>query len=328
MFDGGGEMAAKISRAGDFFDDANQKKDFADFFARAKMPQFPTISLRKISKKFGVLDAETKALKNINLEIQHGEFVAVMGPSGCGKTTLLNILGLIDRASDGEYFLNGRNVAKFSANRRANVRARKIGFIFQNFNLINSLNVIDNVVLPLQYSRGESFKNLEKASEILKKVGLENRDYYMPNQLSGGQMQRAAIARALINQPAIILADEPTGNLDSENSEIIMHELTKIHREGNTILLVTHNPDLLKFASRVLYMRDGEIARDVQLTKTEAYKIAQNFAEKSKTKRISRKKANEKSVQKKSAEKSENQTKNNPFKKSNQKKTSAKGAKK
>lgn len=306
MLNSGGFFAANFSHAQDFLNNANQNKNFANFFARSKMPQFPVISLRKITKDFGVLDTKTKALKNIEIEIQRGEFVAIMGPSGCGKTTLLNILGLMDRASDGEYFLNGRNVAKFSANRRAKIRANEIGFIFQNFNLIDSMNVIDNVVLPLQYSRGESFKNFEKASEILKKIGLENRDYYMPNQLSGGQTQRAAIARALINQPSIILADEPTGNLDSENSEIIMNEFKKIHKKGNTILLVTHNPDLLKFASRVLYMRDGEIARDVQLTKTEAYKITQNFAKKIKMKRISRKKSETKNTEK-STEKSDSE---------------------
>ena len=196
-----------------------------------------------------------------------------MGPSGCGKTTLLNILGLLDHPTVGRYLFNGRDVGKFSNNRKARIRNREIGFIFQNFNLVSSMTVIDNVVLPLSYGRGWNFRNLEKASKILKTIGLSDREYYYPNQLSGGQRQRVAIARALINNPSIILADEPTGNLDSKNSQIIMDELTKLHKGGNTILMVTHNPELLSYASRVIYMKDGQIDRDEDLVENSAFRV-------------------------------------------------------
>lgn len=233
----------------------------------------PIISLRRATKTFGIDDSATDALAGINLEIQQGEFVAIMGPSGCGKTTLLNILGLLDKPTIGRYLFRGRDVGKFSENKKARIRNREIGFVFQNFNLVSSMTVIDNVVLPLTYSRGWNYKNLEKASAILKTIGLSDREYYLPNQLSGGQKQRAAIARALINHPSIILADEPTGNLDSKNSQIIMNELAKLHKEGNTILMVTHNPELLSYASRVIHMKDGQIDRDVELTENTAFKV-------------------------------------------------------
>ena len=233
----------------------------------------PIISLRRATKTFGFGDSATDALAGINLEIQKGEFVAIMGPSGCGKTTLLNILGLLDHPTVGRYLFNGRDVGKFSNNRKARIRNREIGFIFQNFNLVSSMTVIDNVVLPLSYGRGWNFRNLEKASKILKTIGLSDREYYYPNQLSGGQRQRVAIARALINNPSIILADEPTGNLDSKNSQIIMDELTKLHKGGNTILMVTHNPELLSYASRVIYMKDGQIDRDEDLVENSAFRV-------------------------------------------------------
>ncbi|MDR0957404.1 MAG: ABC transporter ATP-binding protein, partial [Candidatus Nomurabacteria bacterium] len=198
------------------------------------------------------------------------------GPSGCGKTTLLNILGLLDKPTHGEYVLRSRNVSKLGNARKAKVRNRDIGFIFQNYNLISKLTVIDNVALPLTYSRGINFRNLKKASRLLGEFGLQNREYYMPYQLSGGQTQRVAIARALINDPSIILADEPTGSLDSKNSEIVMEELAKIHRAGNTILMVTHNPDLLSYASRVIHMKDGQIAHDLELSENPAHKVSEN----------------------------------------------------
>ena len=242
------------------------------FFASSNDPT-PIISLSHITKVFGLDDQATHALDNVDLEVQRGEFVAIMGPSGCGKTTLLNVLGLLEQPDSGEYMFSGRNIEKFSSNHKARIRNSKIGFIFQNFNLVSDLTVLENVVLPLYYRRGWSYKNLERASELLKTFGLALREYYMPNQLSGGQMQRVAIARALINSPQIILADEPTGNLDSRNSDIIMQELTRLHRAGNTILMVTHNPDLLKYASRVINMKDGKIDRDEELTETAAFKI-------------------------------------------------------
>ena len=245
------------------------------FFARVSTgdSQTPVISLRRATKTFGFDDSATDAIVSINLEIQRGEFVAIMGPSGCGKTTLLNILGLLDQPTIGRYLFNGRDVGKFSSSRKARIRNREIGFIFQNFNLVTNMTVLDNVVLPLTYRNGWNYKNLEKASQLLDAIGLKNREYFKPNQLSGGQMQRVAIARALISRPSIILADEPTGNLDSNNSRVIMDLLTELHKKGNTILMVTHNPELLKFASRVIYMRDGQIERDEELTETKAFKV-------------------------------------------------------
>lgn len=245
------------------------------FFARVSTgdSQTPVISLRRATKTFGFDDSATDAIVSINLEIQRGEFVAIMGPSGCGKTTLLNILGLLDQPTIGRYLFNGRDVGKFSSSRKARIRNREIGFIFQNFNLVTNMTVLDNVVLPLTYRHGWNYKNLEKASQLLDAIGLKNREYFKPNQLSGGQMQRVAIARALISRPSIILADEPTGNLDSNNSRVIMDLLTELHKKGNTILMVTHNPELLKFASRVIYMRDGQIERDEELTETKAFKV-------------------------------------------------------
>ena len=245
------------------------------FFARVSTgdSQTPVISLRRATKTFGFDDSATDAIVSINLEIQRGEFVAIMGPSGCGKTTLLNILGLLDQPTIGRYLFNGRDVGKFSSSRKARIRNREIGFIFQNFNLVTNMTVLDNVVLPLTYRHGWNYKNLEKASQLLDAIGLKNREYFKPNQLSGGQMQRVAIARALISRPSIILADEPTGNLDSNNSRVIMDLLTELHKKGNTILMVTHNPELLKFGSRVIYMRDGQIERDEELTETKAFKV-------------------------------------------------------
>lgn len=222
----------------------------------------PVIELISLSKLYGVNDATTVALDNISLKVEQGEFVAIMGPSGCGKTTLMNILGLLDTPTHGSYHLEGESALDFSQRKRAKFRRNKIGFIFQSFNLLPRLNVIENVALPLTY-RGTGYtKRLNAASRLLKTFGLQEREYYMPHQLSGGQMQRVAIARALINKPAIILADEPTGNLDSRSSEIIMRELSDIHQKGNTIIMVTHNPNLSVYADRTIHMIDGRIASD------------------------------------------------------------------
>lgn len=220
------------------------------------------IKLKSLSKRFGVGEAEHMALRGVDLTIKQGEFVAIMGPSGCGKTTLLNILGLLDRATDGEYELNSENVAGLSRRKHARIRSRKIGFIFQHFNLISRLNVLENVALPLTYKGARRGKRLQMASDMLRNFHLAEREYYMPWQLSGGQMQRVAIARALANDPSIILADEPTGNLDSRASHIIMEELSDIHQRGNTIIMVTHNPRLTTYATRVINMIDGQIDSD------------------------------------------------------------------
>ena len=222
----------------------------------------PVIELRGLSKRYGLGTAEHFALDGIDLKIQKGEFVAIMGPSGCGKTTLLNILGLLDRSNDGEYLLDGKSVERLSSRRHAVIRSKHIGIIFQSFNLVPRLSVIENVALPLTYKGMSHTKRLLRASEILKSFHLSEREYYMPWQLSGGQTQRVAIARALVNDPSLILADEPTGNLDSKASHIIMQELSDLHKRGNTIIMVTHNPDLTTYASRVLTMLDGKIATD------------------------------------------------------------------
>lgn len=235
-------------------------------------PQSPVIALNALTKRFGVGDAEHIALDSIDLTIEKGEFVAIMGPSGCGKTTLLNVLGLLDRANDGEYLLDGVSVETLSSRKHARIRSEQIGIVFQSFNLIPRLNVIENVALPLTYKGVNQTKRLKLASKILKSFHLGEREYYMPWQLSGGQTQRVAIARALVNEPSIILADEPTGNLDSKASHIIMEELSDIHKRGNTIIMVTHNPDLTTYASRVITMLDGKIDTDsklVQITPTD-----------------------------------------------------------
>lgn len=225
----------------------------------------PVIELHDLKKRFGIGDAEHYALDGMDLTIQKGEFIAIMGPSGCGKTTLLNILGLLDRSTDGEYKLDGDEVATLSPTRWAHIRSQQIGFIFQSFNLISRLNVIENVAMPLMYKGIPHTKRLQLASEMLQNFHLGEREYYMPYQLSGGQTQRVAIARALVNEPSIILADEPTGNLDSRASHIIMEELSDLHRRGNTIIMVTHNPRLTSYASRVITMIDGHVDTDTMV---------------------------------------------------------------
>lgn len=222
----------------------------------------PVIQLTDLKKRFGVGDAEHYALDGVDLTVKKGEFIAIMGPSGCGKTTLLNIIGMLDRSTDGEYLLDGKNVEDISGGRMARIRAKQIGFIFQSFNLIERLNVLENVALPLTYSGLPFLKRIQRASDVLKSFHLQEREYYMPWQLSGGQTQRVAIARALVSEPSIILADEPTGNLDSKSSHIIMEELSEIHKKGNTILMVTHNPNLTTYATRVITMLDGRIDTD------------------------------------------------------------------
>lgn len=220
------------------------------------------IKLKGVKKRYGVGDAEHYALDGIDLTIKKGEFVAIMGPSGCGKTTLLNIMGLLDHSTEGVYELSGTPATNISARKQARIRSQQIGFVFQGFNLIPRLTVLENVALPLIYKGMRKTKRLQLASTMLKTFHLGEREYYMPRQLSGGQAQRVAIARALVNNPSIILADEPTGNLDSRASHIIMEELSDIHKRGNTIVMVTHNPRLTTYASRVITMLDGKVDTD------------------------------------------------------------------
>lgn len=227
--------------------------------------QYTTMSLIKIkevSKVYGFGNATTVALDEVSLNIKKGEFIAVMGPSGSGKTTLMNLLGLLDKPTHGTYNLSSKNVAKLSNFKQAKTRRDNIGFIFQSFNLLPRLNVLENVALPLAYKGTSQKRRLEAAARALKQVGLSDREYYLPSQLSGGQLQRVAIARALVNGPSIIIADEPTGNLDSVSARVVMELLSDIHKLGNTVLMVTHNPSLTRYADRIIYMLDGSIVYD------------------------------------------------------------------
>lgn len=220
------------------------------------------IEIKDVSKLYGFGDATTVALDEVSLTIRKGEFVAVMGPSGSGKSTLMHIIGLLDRPTHGQYDFNGRSVSRLSANRRAKIRRDTVGFIFQSFNLLPRLNVLENVALTLLYKGLSPTRRLKRAAALLEHVGLADREYFMPRQLSGGQSQRVAIARALINDPEIIIADEPTGNLDSAASRLVMELLSNLHKDGHTILMVTHNPELTRYATRVVFMHDGSIIAD------------------------------------------------------------------
>ncbi len=222
----------------------------------------PVILLEDINKLYGFGDATTVALDDVNLSVERGEFVAVMGPSGSGKSTLMNVIGLLDRPTHGKYLLDGRHVARLRSNQRARVRRDKVGFIFQSFNLLPRMTVLENVALPLAYKGILQTGRLKRAAAILERVGLSDKEFFYPFQLSGGQAQRVAIARALINDPQIIIADEPTGNLDSASSRLVMELLSDLHKAGNTILMVTHNPSLTKYANRVVFMHDGSIVAD------------------------------------------------------------------
>jgi putative ABC transport system ATP-binding protein len=222
----------------------------------------PIIKLQDVSKLFGFGDAATVALDEVSLSIEPGEFVAIMGPSGSGKTTLMNVIGLLDRPTHGEFLLDGRDVTGHRPWRQAKIRRDTIGFVFQSFHLLPRLTVLENVALPLAYKGMPKIRRLKHAAKMLERVGLADREYFLPRHLSGGQAQRVAIARALINDPTIIIADEPTGNLDSASSRLVMELLSDIHKAGNTVILVTHNPALTRYASRVVFMQDGLIVAD------------------------------------------------------------------
>jgi putative ABC transport system ATP-binding protein len=222
----------------------------------------PLITLKDIGRKYVIGSEIIHALKSVTLTIKKGEFVALMGPSGSGKSTLMNILGCLDTPTKGEYILNGINVSHMTDNELAEVRNQEIGFVFQTFNLLPRNTALDNVALPLVYAGVSKEKRMERAKKNLENVGLGNRIDHKPNELSGGQRQRVAVARALINNPSIILADEPTGNLDTKTSIEIMGLIEDIHAKGNTIILVTHEEDIAKHAHRIVRMRDGLIEND------------------------------------------------------------------
>lgn len=221
------------------------------------------IDLQDLSKHFVSEEIETHALQGINLQIKQGEYVALRGQSGCGKSTLLSILGLLDSPSGGRFMLAGKDVSKLNRDERATIRSKQIGFVFQSFNLISDLSVAENVMLPLTYQNGISKAQMQqKVHEVLEKVEMMHRINHFPSQLSGGQQQRVAVARALVNNPDIILADEPTGNLDSRNAEAVLSLFDKLHREGTTICMVTHDPKSAERAERNLVMLDGRIVSD------------------------------------------------------------------
>jgi putative ABC transport system ATP-binding protein len=217
----------------------------------------------ELTKTYKVGEVEVHALNSVNLQINEGEFVAIMGASGSGKSTLMNLLGCLDQPSTGDYFLDGINTSKLSKNEYATIRNQKIGFVFQGFNLLSRTTALENVELPLMYDRNMRIVNPKaKAEEVLTRVGLADRMDHQPNQLSGGQQQRVAIARALVNEPSLILADEPTGNLDSRMSVEVLGLFQKLNNEGITVVLVTHERDFAKFAKRIVELKDGKIIKD------------------------------------------------------------------
>jgi putative ABC transport system ATP-binding protein len=224
------------------------------------------IQLQGLNKVFYADEIETHALSDVDLNIAKGEYVSISGPSGCGKSTLLSLLGLLDTPSSGSYNLNGTNAESLSANDRARIRNKEIGFVFQSFNLIGDLNVFENVELPLTYRAGVGkAERREKAIKALERVGMGHRIKHYPSQLSGGQQQRVAVARALVGDPSILLADEPTGNLDSKNGESVMGLLKELHAAGATICMVTHDPRYADFADRKIHMFDGRIVDEITL---------------------------------------------------------------
>ena len=220
------------------------------------------IKLTKLSKNYQMGNTKVEALKNVDLSINNGEFVAVMGPSGSGKSTLMNLLGCLDKPSDGEYILDDKLINKMSSNKLAEIRNKKIGFVFQNFNLLSRTSAMENVQIPLIYSGSAPKQREKKAKEKLDLVGLTDRIHHKPNQLSGGQQQRVAIARALVNEPVVILADEPTGALDSKTGEEILTIFQQLNDSGITIILVTHEKDIASFAKRIITFKDGAIIED------------------------------------------------------------------
>ena len=229
------------------------------------MTEHTIIQTIDLTKVYGMGEAEVRALDVVNLQIVEKEFVAIMGPSGSGKSTLMNLLGCLDRPTSGRYILAGEDVSDLNKNQLAIIRNERIGFVFQSYNLLSRTSALDNVMLPLLYSRNGNHSETEKkekALEILDSVGLADRVHHQPHELSGGQMQRVAIARALINEPVLIMADEPTGNLDTKSGEEVMALLTELHQNGSTIVMVTHEDEIAEYAQRVIHFLDGRIDTD------------------------------------------------------------------
>jgi putative ABC transport system ATP-binding protein len=227
------------------------------------------IKITDLVKIYRTEEVETTALNSLSLIVKEGEFVSIMGASGCGKSTLLNIIGLLDAPNDGTYLFDGTEVAKFTEKQRAGLRKANIGFVFQNFNLIDELTVYENVELPLIYNRVKSSERKQRVTKILQRIGIAHRSKHFPLQLSGGQQQRVAVARALITNPKLILADEPTGNLDSKSGNEVMELLTELHATGSTIVMVTHSSYDAQFSSRIITLKDGEVISE----KTNEHKV-------------------------------------------------------
>ncbi len=220
------------------------------------------IKTKDLKKIYTTEDVETTALNNVNLNIQEGEYVAIMGPSGCGKSTLLNVLGMIDNPSSGEYHFLGEEISKYSERQRANLRKENIGFVFQSFNLIDELTVFENVELPLLYLGFSASERKKRVSEVLEQMEIMARKNHFPQQLSGGQQQRVAVSRAIVARPKLILADEPTGNLDSAHGEEVMRIVGELHEEGTTIVMVTHSPAYAEYSHRTIHLFDGHIVSE------------------------------------------------------------------
>ncbi|MDQ2970347.1 MAG: ABC transporter ATP-binding protein [Acidobacteriota bacterium] len=237
----------------------------------------PVIRLEAVTKVFFTDEVETHALAGIHLDIHHGEFVSIAGPSGCGKSTLLSILGLLDSPSSGEFLLNGKPAQKLNLAERARIRNREIGFIFQSFNLIGDLSVFENVELPLTYRGMGAVERKKRVLEALERVGMAHRVRHFPSQLSGGQQQRVAVARAIVGKPLILLADEPTGNLDSVNGEAVMSLLQELHRNGATICMVTHDPRFARHADRTVRLFDGHIVEEEESGRAEKDLVDSGF---------------------------------------------------
>lgn len=223
------------------------------------------IKIENLTKTFRTTEVETLALNKVSLEVRDKEFVAIMGPSGCGKSTLLNIMGLLDNPTSGSYFLDGKEVGSLKEKDRTNVRKGNIGFVFQSFNLIDELNVAENIELPLLYMGVSSKERRKRSGDVMERVGMSHRAKHFPSQLSGGQQQRTAIARAILPRPKLVLADEPTGNLDSKSGKEVMDLLSELHKEGTTIVMVTHSLHDANYADRVINMFDGEIVNQVEM---------------------------------------------------------------
>lgn len=223
------------------------------------------IEIDNITKTYTTGEINLIALKGISLKVEAGEFVSIMGPSGCGKSTMMNVLGCLDKLTSGKYILNGKDISGLLDNELAEIRCREIGFVFQSFNLLPRMSILENVELPMVYAGVSKKERREKALEALNRVDLSDRIKHRPNEISGGQKQRVAIARAIVNKPSVILADEPTGNLDTKVTKEIMRIIQQLNNEGTTILLVTHEADVAQYSKRIIHMRDGEIIDDNQV---------------------------------------------------------------